>query len=50
MRRAGASCIYQFLWDTRNGNHSGLGDYTFRATDAGGHSWTIVRSVNCGNN
>ena len=33
MDRSGDSCVYQFKWNTKNGNHAGQGDYTFTAKE-----------------
>lgn len=47
MRGAGKSCIHHALWDTRDGNHGGPGDYTFSAYVDDELIATIERRVNC---
>jgi hypothetical protein len=33
MDRSGSSCVHQFKWNTKNGNHGGQGAYTFTAEE-----------------
>jgi hypothetical protein len=33
MKRSGDSCVHQFKWNTKGGNHGGQGEYTFTATE-----------------
>lgn len=47
MRRAGDSCIHHALWDTRDGNHAGLGEYTFTALDDGAELARVERTLRC---
>lgn len=47
MRHAGKSCVHHALWDTRNGNHGGPGEYTFSAYVDDELIATIERPVHC---
>jgi hypothetical protein len=47
MNHAGASCIYQYNWDTRSGNHGGPGSYTFVFVGDNGNSYEFTRDLSC---
>jgi hypothetical protein len=47
MNRSGDSCVYQFQWSTRNGNHAGPGSYTFtaRELDTNGNPFRTIATT-----
>jgi hypothetical protein len=47
MNHAGESCIYQFNWDTRDGNHGGPGSYTFTFDGDNGAHYEFTRDLLC---
>ena len=47
MNHAGNSCIYQFNWDTRAGNHGGPGSYTFTFAGDNGNTFEFTRDLSC---
>jgi hypothetical protein len=49
MNHAGNSCIYQYNWDTRDGNHGGPGSYTFTFVGDNGNFYEFTRDLSCEN-
>lgn len=43
--QSGESCVYQAVWDPRNGNNGGPGTYTFTITGDNGNTDVFVRYI-----